>query len=244
MKSCAKQFTVNIAAPSSCITNSPPNGTAGVPYSFQFTSAFGTGPRTFQFWSGSLPSGLSLDASGLLSGYPCDSGDSLFEVAVFDADANMCSQFFTVTMAAGAQPDWSGMVWADGTEQNSDGLAVLTRSAAGDSGTAKATHPVGTFYANFTGKDGSMTWVGPRSNCNIRVVQSLNKGQNTGVVVIVDGSFVVSFFPTGPGTTDIPFDVPCSQGGISIQVSFTAGDATGVTPKSTNTDISITLSNL
>jgi hypothetical protein len=54
-------------------TSSPlPNGTVGIDYSEQLTTAGGTAPVTFALGVGStLPVGLTLSASGLISGNPC-----------------------------------------------------------------------------------------------------------------------------------------------------------------------------
>ncbi|HTO45284.1 MAG TPA: putative Ig domain-containing protein [Burkholderiales bacterium] len=47
-----------------------PAAQVGVPYSFTLTATGGTPPYAWSLASGSLPAGLSLSASGLISGTP------------------------------------------------------------------------------------------------------------------------------------------------------------------------------
>ena len=57
----------------------------GVAYSLQFTASGGTGQYVWSIASGTLPTGLTLSASGLLSGIPSASGTFDFVVQVADA---------------------------------------------------------------------------------------------------------------------------------------------------------------
>jgi hypothetical protein len=52
------------------VTESLPAGTVNQAYSFQIDVCCGTPPYTFSIHSGSLPTGLSLSSSGLISGTP------------------------------------------------------------------------------------------------------------------------------------------------------------------------------
>ena len=81
-------YTLTIsAAPCPTITLSPsslPAGTAGSPYNQTLTASGGTGPYSFVILSGSLPPGLTLSASGALTGTPTASGSFGFTVAATD----------------------------------------------------------------------------------------------------------------------------------------------------------------
>lgn len=59
---------LGITTPST--STSPPNATVGRPYSFQFTAGGVAGPYSWSLASGSLPAGLTLSSSGLISGTP------------------------------------------------------------------------------------------------------------------------------------------------------------------------------
>src|ERR1035437_4557983 len=66
-------------------TSSLPAGTVGVAYSQALGASGGTPPYTWSVASGSLPAGLSLAASGTISGTPGTAGSSSFTVRVTDS---------------------------------------------------------------------------------------------------------------------------------------------------------------
>ncbi len=71
------------AGPPQISTTSLPNGTVGEAYSKQLAASGGTAPYT---WSATgLPAGLTIDASGLISGSPTAQGTSTISVMVTDA---------------------------------------------------------------------------------------------------------------------------------------------------------------
>lgn len=61
---------LGITTPST--STSPPNATVGRPYSFQFSAGGVAGPYSWSLASGSLPAGLTLSSSGLISGTPSE----------------------------------------------------------------------------------------------------------------------------------------------------------------------------
>jgi hypothetical protein len=73
------------------VVNVPSVATAtiGVPFSESFTASGGTGPYTYSLVSGSLPTGLSLSPTGVLSGTPTEYGH--FTIAVRVTDDNGCT---------------------------------------------------------------------------------------------------------------------------------------------------------
>src|SRR4051794_14985044 len=74
-----------------------PRGETGKPYSFQFTGAGGCGPALpyqYKVLAGSLPPGLSLSSSGLISGIPTQGGGWSFWVEL--SDQNPPSQSWCV----------------------------------------------------------------------------------------------------------------------------------------------------
>lgn len=69
----------------SITTTSLPAGTVGVSYSATLAANGGTGPYTWSVITGSLPVGLSMSATGVISGTPAAAGTSAFTVQVRDA---------------------------------------------------------------------------------------------------------------------------------------------------------------
>ena len=93
-----QSFTVVIATAPLAITASLPNGTANAPYAATLTATGGTPPYT---WSASgLPSGITANTSGAISGTPATPGTYTVAVTVTDANQQTVSQSFTVTIAA------------------------------------------------------------------------------------------------------------------------------------------------
>jgi hypothetical protein len=74
-----------------------PSGTRGTSYSQAIITASGVSPLTFAVSSGSLPTGLSLNAhSGLISGTPSSPGTYFFEITVTDGLAHTASMNYQV----------------------------------------------------------------------------------------------------------------------------------------------------
>jgi hypothetical protein len=87
------------------ITSAAPALTVGVSTNSQFTTSGGTPPYSWAVASGTLPSGLSLTASGVLSGTPTKTGSFTATVAVTDSQAQSASSVLQFTVAsAGAPP--------------------------------------------------------------------------------------------------------------------------------------------
>src|SRR5690606_35693245 len=67
-------------------TTTLPSGQVGAPYSQQLMATGGDGTPEWSLAVGSLPDGLSMSASGLISGTPSAAGTSNFVVRVADGD--------------------------------------------------------------------------------------------------------------------------------------------------------------
>lgn len=81
-------------------TPSPlPQGFQGVPYSQQLTEAGGVAPYTYALIGGSLDSGLSLSASGLIAGTPANAETDSFIVRITDAHGLSSQTHFNLTVA-------------------------------------------------------------------------------------------------------------------------------------------------
>ncbi|WP_343548106.1 putative Ig domain-containing protein [Ralstonia sp.] len=94
-------YTLTIAAPS--VTVSPvtlPNPGVATAYSQTITAANGTAPYTYAVTAGALPTGLSLNTSGVLSGTPTAGGTFNFTITATDANSFTASRAYSVTIGA------------------------------------------------------------------------------------------------------------------------------------------------
>lgn len=101
----SRTYGMNVGA-SSGLAVSPsslPNGTQGTAYSQTITATGGTGPYTYALTSGSLPTGLTLSAGGVLSGTPTGSGPSTFTIGATDSLGNAgTSGSYTLNIGTGS----------------------------------------------------------------------------------------------------------------------------------------------
>lgn len=81
-------------------TSPLPSAAVSVPYSFTFAATGGTPPYTWAKLSGTLPTGVSLNAAGLLSGTPSTSGSSSIVVQVTDSNSLATQGTFSLTTNA------------------------------------------------------------------------------------------------------------------------------------------------
>ena len=83
------------------ITSSLPAATQNAPYSATLAAGGGTLPYSWSFTAGSLPAGLSLNASsGVISGTPTGTGTSNFTVKVTDHVPNSTTRALSITVNA------------------------------------------------------------------------------------------------------------------------------------------------
>jgi hypothetical protein len=125
------------AGPVQITTSSVPAGQISVAYTTTLTATSGTTPYTWTISSGSLPAGLTLSASGTISGTPTATGTSNFIVKVTDSSssASTATASFSITVAASSGYsvllDWTASPSAGVTGYN------VYRSTVNGSGYAK-----------------------------------------------------------------------------------------------------------
>ncbi len=100
-KAAASTAAPPTATAPSITTASLPGGMQNTSYSANFAATSGTPPYTWLITSGSLPSGLTLNATtGAITGTPTGSGTSTFTAQVKDANSLTASKTFSIAVAA------------------------------------------------------------------------------------------------------------------------------------------------
>ena len=75
-------------------------GIVGTAYSEQISTNSLHTPITWSVIAGSLPSGLSLLSTGVISGTPAAAGSNTFTIQMVDSFTNTATQQFTINVAA------------------------------------------------------------------------------------------------------------------------------------------------
>ena len=96
-----RAFALTVTSPLSITTASVPSALAGSAYSTSLAANGGSSPYTWSVLSGSLPTGLSLSSSGVISGTPSANGTSTLTVQVSDATSQTANKSLSITVAPG-----------------------------------------------------------------------------------------------------------------------------------------------
>jgi hypothetical protein len=105
-----KSLSLTVAAAVTAVqitSTSVPSGQVGTGYSTTLASSGGTTPYSWSISSGALPAGLTLSATGTISGTSTASGSFAFTVKVTDSTkptAQTATKPFTLTVAAAVSP--------------------------------------------------------------------------------------------------------------------------------------------
>jgi hypothetical protein len=118
------QLSILVSPPPVTITTTGlPEAYVGVDYSATLTASGGTAPYTWTLVAGSLPSGMSLSSTGVISGYTASGGiTSTFQVKVSDSSsptAQTASGILSITVApitgyTATSTNWSGYAMGSG----------------------------------------------------------------------------------------------------------------------------------
>ncbi|HEX3704197.1 MAG TPA: putative Ig domain-containing protein, partial [Vicinamibacterales bacterium] len=158
--------------PVAVATPALPDGQVGTSYQTTLSAIGGTGATTWSIAAGALPSGLTLNASGVISGTPAAAGASTFTVQASDAGwaGNAAVQAMSINIAAVIVPlptPWAhsdiGSVGVPGSAQYANGAFTVSASGTDVWGNADAFHFV---YQPWTGDGSVVSRVASVTNAN------------------------------------------------------------------------------
>lgn len=173
-----RQFTIRINPPPTITTTTLPNGGQNQAYSTTLTASGGTPPLTWSIASGSLPQGLSLNAStGVISGTPAATGSFAITFRVTDAAGAASTAPLNLTVASASSITITTAAVLPQAVVNS--LYAVTLAATGGSGTGYqwslapgSTLPGGLTLNPLTGAISGTPVVAGTSQFTIQVVDS------------------------------------------------------------------------
>lgn len=111
-------------------TTMVPSGRTATAYSAQLEATGGSGARSWSITSGSLPAGLALSPSGLLSGTPTSTAAVRVTVRVVDAKGRARSRSLFVQVLGTAVDGWSGEGRGGARDGWNPGEPTISRDAA------------------------------------------------------------------------------------------------------------------
>lgn len=206
--------------PGPSITTVPGNGEVGVAYSQQLTSVGGTGASDYAITSGTLPDGLTLSATGLISGTPTTAASSSFRVQVTDDDGLSSSRLFTVVVAARpaltfdtAQP--AGTVGAAYSQPlgYTGGTGPFTFAVSAGS------LPAGLTLDPATGVVSGTPTTSGASAVTVKITDALGQSDTRAATLAVRGVPTAPTAPTvtaGTGAARVSWSAPADDGGSPV----------------------------
>ncbi len=179
--SAVRAYSVTIAPPGLSIYSPDLSGAVGQNYSGSFVADGGNAPYTFRVTTGVLPTGLTLDSSGLLSGTPLVAGTFIFSVAASDSTTGpgapfMVGSSFAMTIDPGAPPPAPVIV----TPANGELVATSIVAFAGTS------VPGTTVRIYIDGSYGGVSSVDNAGNWTIPALMQLADGSHTVFATAMD----------------------------------------------------------
>ena len=219
--------TVNVRCPTLTVT--PPGVTTGiinVPFSQSFSQSGALGTATFTVASGTLPTGLTLAASGLLAGTPTQTGS--FPITVRVTDTNGCTgTSATYPLSIGQVP---AITSANATTFTVGAVGMFTITATGSPAptfAATGTLPAGVTLNSTTGVLAGTPGPGTAGSYPLTITASNGIGSPAMQLFTLTVLCVpITVNPVGPALAEGMFGVAYSQtftaSGGTAPHSFTA----------------------
>lgn len=226
-----KNYGFTVAAPNMVLTPaSPPNASVNKPYSMQFSLSGGTAPYAYFVESGSLPTGLSLSSTGLISGTPTALGSSTFRIKFQDSTTQASPSPFaqvqdvTITVSTAVAPGAPSI----GAATAGNGQASIPFAAPASNGGATITgYTVTSSPGGLTasGTTSPISVVGLTNGTPYSFTVTATNSAGTGLASAASNSVTPLGAPGAPtiGTAtagdaqaSITFAAPASNGGTAI----------------------------
>jgi hypothetical protein len=209
------------------ITNpSVAEGTAGVAFNQSFTQSGAIGTATFTLFSGTLPAGLTLSSSGVLSGTPTVVGS--FPIVVKVTDSQGCTGVGTTyNLHIGCQTITVNNPAVSTTVAGSPFSATFTQSGAigGATFSTSSALPTGLTFTSGGVLSGTPTVVGSFPIAVTVTDGNGCSGSSTYTLTITCQSIAVTKPASASGTVNVAFSAAFTQSGALGGATFTTASA-------------------
>jgi len=244
-------LSIKIAGDLKITTTSLPNGVAGNSYSATVLASGGTTPYTFTISSGTLPAGLALSMTGVISGTPTTAATSTFTVQVRDSGNPKETVKATLSITIGAGLTITTTTLPGGTQGTAYSASVaatggispytfsivtgsLPSGLTMSSGGAISGTPTGSGTSSFTvqAKDSSTPPQTATANLSITIAGDLKITTASLPNGVVGSSYSATVTASG-GTT--PYIFSLSSGNLPAGLSLSSAGTISGTPSTSGT---------
>lgn len=221
----SRVYTLTVSPPTIAIAPlTLPFGAAGAPYSQTLTASGGVAPYTFQVVAGSLPAGVSLSASGVLSGTPTAAGTFNVTFQARDANLQTGQRAYSSNIAAPTL----ALSPASGTLLAAYGMAY-SQSFTALGGNAPYTYSLsGTVPSglSFNSSTGTLSGTPVQTGSFPLTVTAADSSTGTGAPFSVSANYTLNVAP--PAIVIAPASLPV--GGVGSAYSQTVTASGGIAP--------------
>jgi len=228
----ALSITISLPSPPNITTTTLPSGSIGQTYN-QAVLATGTAPLTWSISAGALPPGLTLNATGTITGAPTATGTFPFTVRVADTFGQNDTQALSILVNTSNPPQivpaslpagTVGVAYGPATLQATGGNAPLTWSIS--SGSLPAGLTIGPPLTGSSVTISGTTTSQGTSNFTVRVIDSLGQPDTRALSITINLPPPLNITPTSlpAGSLGQAYNQPLAAGGMApLTWSISAG---------------------
>ncbi len=223
-----------IAGPS--VTFAPPTGEAGVTYSAQPTVTGGTSPYNWSISAGTLPAGLSINAStGLISGTPTGSGTTNVTVQVVDANNVSATKAVSIVIVAGPALTFAALPACEVTVPYSNQLTYTGGVSTYTWSISSGSLPTGLTLNGGNGLISGTPTVAGSSTFTVKIVDGNGLSDTKAATLVIGPGPTVTFAPPAGEITVAYSAQPTVSGGVG---PYTWSVSAGTLPAGLNINAS------
>ncbi|HTW61905.1 MAG TPA: putative Ig domain-containing protein [Terracidiphilus sp.] len=213
----SENLSITINPALALTTTSLPAGTANSSYSQTLAATGGVSPYTWSISSGSLPAGLTLNAStGVISGTPTTAGTSNFTVKVTDADNNTATKSLSITVNAVLAVSTSSLPSGTVNMSYSETLAATGGVSPYTWSISVGSLPAGLTLNATTGVISGTPTAAGTSNFTVKVTDSASNTATEGLSITINAVLAVSTTSLPAGTVNTSYSqTVAATGGVS-----------------------------